>query len=61
MNQDQDNVTTMFETTNGTLNSFHTLWEEIPAFVDAVGRVTSGTAVIRNKSGDQGGHGRYRY
>ena len=51
----------MFETTNGTLNSFHTLWEEIPAFVDAVGRVTSGTAVIRNKSGDQGGHGRYRY
>lgn len=53
MNQKQDNIATMFETTNGTLNTFSPLWAQIPAFADAVNRVVSGTTAIREKSGEQ--------
>jgi hypothetical protein len=53
MTQDQDNTTTMFETTNGVLDANKALWQEIPAFADAVNRVKSGTAAIREKAGDQ--------
>jgi hypothetical protein len=53
MTQEQDNTTTMFETTNGVLDENNTLWNDIPAFADAVSRVKSGAAAIREKAGDQ--------
>lgn len=53
MTQEQDNITTMFETTNSALNTNDTLWSGIPAFADAVSRVATGTAAIREKSGEQ--------
>jgi len=53
MTQDQDNTTTMFETTNVSLDSNKTLWEDIPAFAEAVAQVEVGTAEIRKKAGDQ--------
>ena len=53
MNQEQDNATTMFETVNGTLATFGPLWNGIPAFADAVNRVVTGTAAIREKTGEQ--------
>ncbi len=43
----------MFETTNVVLDDQKTLWEGIPAFADAVSRVETGTAVIREKAGEQ--------
>lgn len=53
MNQDQDNVTTMFETTNVQLDAHAALWQGIPAFADAVSRVKTGTLAIREKAGEQ--------
>jgi hypothetical protein len=43
----------MFETTNGVLDENNALWNDIPAFADAVSRAESGTAAIREKAGDQ--------
>jgi hypothetical protein len=53
MNQDQDDITTMFETTVAFLDKFHSIWKNKPAFVDAVARAKSGTAEIRGRSGKQ--------
>ena len=53
MNQDQDNVATMFEATNGVLTAHAALWQGIPAFADAVLRVRTGTTAIREKAGEQ--------
>ena len=53
MTQDQDNTTTMFETTNVALDGNKEFWEEIPAFADAVNRAEAGTEEIRKKAGDQ--------
>ena len=53
MNQDQDNTTTMFETTNKHLDDNKTIWQTMPAMVDAVNRVETGLAAIREKQGDQ--------
>ena len=53
MNQDQDNTTTMFETTNGVLDENGAFWQDIPAFADAVTRAESGTAAVREKTGEQ--------
>lgn len=47
----------MFETTNGVLDENKALWQDIPAFADAVTRAESGTAAIRQKSGDQAATG----
>lgn len=53
MTQEQDNTTTMFETTNGVLDTNAAHWQPIPAFADAVARAETGTVAIREKSGDQ--------
>ncbi len=43
----------MFETTNEVLDEHETLLQNIPAFVDAVTRAKTGTAAIREKTGEQ--------
>lgn len=53
MTQDEDNITTMFETTNGILDQNTALWSGTPAFADAVTRAKSATAAIRQKQADQ--------
>ena len=53
MTQEQDDITTMFETTNGVLDDNNALWSAIPAFADAVTRAESGTGAIRDKAGEQ--------
>jgi hypothetical protein len=53
MTQEQDDITTMFETTNGVLDDNNSLWSAIPAFADAVTRVESGTQAVRAKAGEQ--------
>lgn len=53
MNQKQDNMTTMFETTLVVLDKNGVLWNDMPAFADAVTRAKQGTAQIRSKSGEQ--------
>jgi hypothetical protein len=53
MTQEQDDITTMFETTNGVLDTNNAKWNTIPAFADAVTRAETGTVAIREKSGDQ--------
>lgn len=57
MNQDQDNITTMFETTNVVLDANNSIWSGMPAFADAVTRVKGGTAAIRQKQGQQASTG----
>lgn len=54
MTQDQDNISSMFETTNGVLGEHKAWWQGIPAFADAVTRVGPGTAAIRVKAGERG-------
>ena len=54
MTQEQDDIATMFETTNKVLEANSKWWEGIPAFADAVTRAVTGTVVIREKSGEQG-------
>lgn len=51
--QDQDNIATMFETTNVALDDGRDFWKDIPAMADAVNRAETGTAEIRKKAGDQ--------
>ena len=53
MTQDEDNITTMFETTNGVLDDNNATWRATPAFVDAGGRGKAGTAALRQKQEDQ--------
>ncbi|HEY1771368.1 MAG TPA: hypothetical protein VGG02_14040 [Chthoniobacterales bacterium] len=53
MNQDQDNITTMFETTDKTFTQYQSVWSVMPAFVDAVSRVEEGITAIRQKQADQ--------
>lgn len=53
MTQEQDDITTMFETTNRVLDDNRSLWSGIPAFADAVARAESGTGAIREKAGEQ--------
>jgi hypothetical protein len=53
MNQDQDNITTMFETTDKTFTQDQSVWSVMPAFVDAVDRVEEGIAAIRQKQANQ--------
>lgn len=57
MTQDQDNITTMFETTNGVLDNNTKKWEGIPAFADAVARAESGTGAVRDRAGGQAATG----
>lgn len=57
MTQDQDNSTTMFETTNVALNDGKEFWEDIPAIADAVNRAETGAAEIRKKAGEQAATG----
>lgn len=57
MTQDQDNITTMFETTNVVLQKNNAAWSGMPAFVAAVTEATEGTAAIRQKQADQEGTG----
>lgn len=53
MNQNQDDITTMFQTTVKFLDQFEGIWKNRPAFVDAVSRAKSGTAQIRGRSEKQ--------
>lgn len=53
MNQLQDDITTMFETTLAFLDKNKPIWETRPAFLDAVTRATDGTTQIRGRSGKQ--------
>jgi hypothetical protein len=53
MTKDQDNITTMFETTNGVLDTNNAKWSGTPAFATAVTAAKSGTAAIRQKQADQ--------
>ncbi len=53
MNQDQDNQTTAFETTNTVLDENSAIWSGIPVFADAAGRVGAGLEEIRSKQGKQ--------
>lgn len=57
MKQEQDDITTAFETTGGFLDKNSSLWSGIPAFADAVGRAKAGTAAIRGKAGGQAATG----
>jgi hypothetical protein len=51
MNQDQDNIITMFETTITFLDANNSVWSGTPAFADAVPRAKSGADAI-NASAD---------
>jgi hypothetical protein len=53
MNQKQDNITTMFETTLAFLDKSQSTWNKIPALVDAVTRAKDGTTQIRSRTGQQ--------
>ena len=53
MNQSQENVTTMFETTAGVLEQNKSVWAKMAAFADAVDRANTGINAIRQKGSDQ--------
>jgi hypothetical protein len=53
MNQTQDDMTTMFETTVAFLDEFKDIWRSKRAFAEAFDRAKSGTAQIRSRSGKQ--------
>ena len=53
MTQDQNDITTMFETTLTLLDDNNSLWSGRVAFADAVTRAKDGTTAIRSKSGEQ--------
>ena len=57
MNQSQDNLTTMFETTDATLQEHNALWSAMPAFADAVDRLEEGIEAIRGKQSGQAATG----
>jgi hypothetical protein len=53
MTQDQEDITTMFETTITLLDQNNTIWSGRDAFADAVTRAKQGTKDIRGKTGRQ--------
>ena len=53
MRQDDDDITTMFETTLEFLEIKKNIWKGRPAFLRAVTRAQAGTAEIRGRSGKQ--------
>jgi vacuolar-type H+-ATPase subunit I/STV1 len=53
MEQPQDDITTMFETTLAFLEKFKNIWKNRPAFLRAVTSAQAGTAEIRGRSGKQ--------
>jgi len=57
MRQREDNITTMFEAVHANFQRNHDLWASTPAFVDLVGRLGGGIAVIRQRQSEQGPNG----
>jgi hypothetical protein len=53
MTQDQEDITTMFETTLALLDQNNSIWSGRDAFADAVTRAKLGTNEIRGKTGRQ--------
>jgi hypothetical protein len=53
MTQDQDNITTMFETTITFLDANNSVWSATPAFADAVTRAKTGAAAINTSTDSQ--------
>jgi hypothetical protein len=53
MTQDQDNITTMFETTITFLDANNSVWSGTPAFADAVTRAKSGADAINTSADSQ--------
>ena len=52
-----ENITTMFEAVHANFQRNHDLWASSPAFVDLVGRLGGGIAVIRQRQSEQGPNG----